>query len=177
LLGMTAMAISTLIFKSRGALLLRLWIRGGCLLSAIALFLLFWGGLRSPTWSLEANVLLLGTANGGFAVAAIGAMMVLASAGQQKREGIRMGLWGAAQAIAFALGGFLGAVAVDVTRYWFNDPAISYGLVFAGEGALFLVAASLAKHIHIANWVGEQQDPLPSFGDIALTEVEERGMR
>ncbi len=177
LLGMTAMAISTLIFKSRGALLLRLWIRGGCLLSAVALFLLFWGGLRSPTWSLEANVLLLGTANGGFAVAAIGAMMVLASAGQQKREGIRMGLWGAAQAIAFALGGFLGAVAVDVTRYWFNDPAISYGLVFAGEGALFLVAASLAKHIHIANWVGEQQDPLPSFGDIALTEVEERGMR
>ncbi|GIS01802.1 MAG: hypothetical protein CM15mP103_03530 [Gammaproteobacteria bacterium] len=70
-------------------------------------FLLCWGGLTSPTWSLEANVFLLGTANGGFAVAAIGAMMVLASAGQQKREGIRMGLWGAAQAIAFALGAFL----------------------------------------------------------------------
>jgi BCD family chlorophyll transporter-like MFS transporter len=59
---------------------LRLWIRGGCLLSAVALFLLCWGGLTSPTWSLEANVFLLGTANGGFAVAAIGAMMVLASA-------------------------------------------------------------------------------------------------
>ena len=98
----------------------------------------------------------LGTANGGFAVAAIGAMMVLASSGQQKREGIRMGLWGAAQAIAFALGGFLGTVAVDVTRYWLNDPAISYGLVFACEGDLFLVAASLARHIHIANWEGAQ---------------------
>ena len=177
LLGMAAMAISTLVFKSRGAVLLRFWIRGGCLLSAVALFLLCWGGLTSPTWSLEANVFLLGTANGGFAVAAIGAMMVLASAGQQKREGIRMGLWGAAQAIAFALGGFLGTVAVDVTRYWLNDPAISYGLVFACEGVLFLVAASLARHIHIANWAGGQRDQLPSFGDIALAEAGEGGIR
>ena len=177
LLGMAAMAISTLLFKSKGAVLLRFWIRGGCLLSAVALFLLCWGGLTSPTWSLEANVFLLGTANGGFAVAAIGAMMVLASAGQQKREGIRMGLWGAAQAIAFALGGFLGTVAVDVTRYWLNDPAISYGLVFACEGVLFLVAASLARHIHIANWGGGQRDHLPSFGDIALAEAGEGGMR
>ena len=177
LLGMVAMAFSTLLFKSKGAVLLRFWIRGGCLLSAVALFLLCWGGLTSPTWSLEANVFLLGTANGGFAVAAIGTMMVLASAGQQKREGIRMGLWGAAQAIAFALGGFLGTVAVDVTRYWLNDPAISYGLVFACEGALFLVAASLARHIHIANWGGGQRDHLPSFGDIALAEAGEGGMR
>ena len=177
LLGMAAMAISTLLFKSRGAALLRLWIRGGCLLSAVALFLLCWGGLSSPTWSLEANVFLLGTANGGFAVAAIGAMMVLASAGQEKREGIRMGLWGAAQAIAFALGGFLGTVAVDVTRYWLNDPAISYGLVFACEGVLFVIAASLARHIHIDNWGNEQQNQLPSFGDIALAEAGEGGMR
>ena len=177
LLGMAAMAISTLLFKSKGAALLRLWIRGGCLLSAVALFLLCWGGLTSPTWSLEANVFLLGTANGGFAVAAIGAMMVLASAGQQKREGIRMGLWGAAQAIAFALGGFLGTVAVDVTRYWLDDPAISYGLVFACEGVLFLVAASLARHIHIANWGSGQRDRVPSFGDIALAEAGEGGIR
>lgn len=63
-----------------------------------------------------------------------------------------MGLWGAAQAIAFALGGFLGTVAVDVSRYWLDTPAISYGLVFACEGALFMVAASLARHIHIESW-------------------------
>ena len=177
LLGMAAMAISTSLFKSKGAALLRLWIRGGCLLSAVALFLLCWGGLTSPTWPLEANVFLLGTANGGFAVAAIGAMMVLASAGQQKREGIRMGLWGAAQAIAFALGGFLGTVAVDVTRYWLDDPAISYGLVFACEGVLFLVAASLARHVHITNWGSGQRDHAPSFGNIALAEAGEGGIR
>jgi MFS transporter, BCD family, chlorophyll transporter len=177
LLGMAAMAISTLLHKARGARLLRIWISGGCLLSAVALFLLCWGGLTSSSWPLEANVFLLGTANGGFAVAAIGAMMVLASAGQEKREGIRMGLWGAAQAIAFALGGFLGTVAVDITRLWLDDPAVSYGLVFACEGVLFLVAASLARHIHIANWGARTENPLPTFGDIALAEAGEGGMR
>lgn len=177
LLGMVLMALSTQLLKLHGAMLLRLWIRGGCVLSAVALFLLCWGGLTSPSWPLEANVFLLGTANGGFAVAAIASMMVLASAGQQKREGIRMGLWGAAQAIAFALGGFMGTVAVDATRYWFNDPAISYGLVFACEGVLFLVAASLARHIHIANWAVGQHGQLPSLGDIALAEAGEGGMR
>ena len=110
-------------------------------------------------------------------VAAIGAMMVLASAGQQKREGIRMGLWGAAQAIAFALGGFLGTVAVDLTRYWLDEPAISYGLVFACEGFLFLIAASLARHIHIANWGLSNEPVAPSFGDIALAEAGEGGIR
>ena len=170
LLGMAAMAISTLLFKSRGAALLRLWIRGGCLLSAIALFMLCWGGLNHTGWPLEANVFLLGTATGGFAVAAIGAMMVLASSDQQQREGIRMGLWGAAQAIAFALGGFLGTVAVDVTRFWLSEPAIAYGLVFVCEGLLFIVAASLARHIHIADW-GSKDTALPSFGDIALAET------
>lgn len=171
LLGMAAMAGSTLLFKSRGAALLRLWIRGGCLLSAIALFMLCWGGLTSRAWPLEANVFLLGTANGGFAVAAIGAMMVLASAGQGKREGIRMGLWGAAQAIAFALGGFLGSVAVDITRHWLHEPAIAYGLVFVSEGILFVVAANLARHIHIANWGAERNTSAPSFGEIALAEA------
>ena len=177
LLGMAAMAVSTLLFKSRGALLLQLWIRGGCWLSAVALFLLCWGGLNRTGWPLEANVFLLGTANGGFAVAAIGGMMVLASQGAEKREGIRMGLWGASQAIAFALGGFLGTVAVDVTRYWLETPAISYGLVFACEGILFLVAASLARHIHIASWGGGHRSDAPSFGDIALAEVGDGGMR
>ena len=88
-----------------------------------------------------------------------------------------MGLWGAAQAIAFALGGFLGTVAVDVTRYWLDTPAISYGLVFVCEGILFIVAASLARHIHITSWGGHYGSNAPSFGDIALAEAGDGGMR
>ena len=59
----------------------------------------------------------LGVANGAFAVAAIGSMMGLAGTGREAREGVRMGLWGAAQAIAFGLGGFSGTVAADLARH------------------------------------------------------------
>ena len=126
---------------------MRLWTVGGCLASALALFALVVGGLVGPDWPLRANVFALGVANGAFAVAAIGSMMGLAAAGRAKREGVRMGLWGAAQAIAFGLGGFLGAASVDLTRLVWDSPATAYGLVFAGEAVMFVVAACLAARI------------------------------
>ena len=104
LLGMFAMAVSTYAFKSRTRHVLHLWIRGGCLVSAIALTLLAFGGMTSTNWPINLNVFVLGVANGSFAVAAIGGMMMLAGQGRKQRDGLRMGLWGAAQAISFAMG-------------------------------------------------------------------------
>ena len=65
-------------------------------------------GFVGPAWPLRPTVFALGVANGAFAVAAIGSMMGLAGEGREAREGVRMGLWGAAQAIAFGLGGLRG---------------------------------------------------------------------
>jgi BCD family chlorophyll transporter-like MFS transporter len=122
---------------------LRLWTIGGCLASALALMALALGGL-SPGWPLRANVFALGMANGAFAVAAIGSMMSLASTGAKGREGVRMGLWGAAQAIAFGVGGFIGTVASDLAHALIGSPALAYACVFAAEGLLFVGAARLA---------------------------------
>jgi BCD family chlorophyll transporter-like MFS transporter len=63
-------------------------------------------------WPLMPAVVALGFFNGMFAVAAIGSMMALAGEGRGRREGTRMGLWGAAQAIAAGFGGLVGAGAV-----------------------------------------------------------------
>ncbi|MDF1748255.1 MAG: PucC family protein, partial [Alphaproteobacteria bacterium] len=93
---------------------------------------------------------------GAFAVAAIGSMMKLAGYGRPGREGIRMGVWGAAQAIAFGLGGFMGTVLVDLSRGLFHDPALAYGSVFAFEGLLFLVSALLAARIHVPDRPAER---------------------
>ena len=57
-----------------------------------------------PAWPLRGSVIALGVANGVFAVAAIGSMMALAGQGEPGSAGVRMGLWGAAQALGFALG-------------------------------------------------------------------------
>jgi BCD family chlorophyll transporter-like MFS transporter len=122
---------------------LRAWTVCGCVASAIALLALAAGGL-TPGWPLRANVFLLGVSNGAFAVAAIGSMMSLAGAGASGREGVRMGLWGSAQAIGFAVGGFTGTVASDLAHALIGSSALAYASVFAAEGLLFVWAAHLA---------------------------------
>jgi BCD family chlorophyll transporter-like MFS transporter len=67
-----------------------------------------------------------------------------ALAGAQHGGMLRVGLWGAAQAIAFGSGGFSGAAAADLMRALLADPAAAYCVVFAAEGAVFLLAARLA---------------------------------
>lgn len=123
---------------------LRTWSIGGCIVSALALFGLSGGAFMGPGWPLSLNVFLLGLANGAFAVAAIGSMMELATQGGARKEGVRMGLWGAAQGVAFGLGGFIGTVAADVARGILTSPVSAYACVFAAEAALFLVSAILA---------------------------------
>jgi BCD family chlorophyll transporter-like MFS transporter len=123
---------------------LRTWTIGGCLVSAVALASLAAAGWTGPAWPLRASVFVLGAANGAFAVAAIGSMMTLAGAGRESREGVRMGLWGAAQALAFGLGGFLGTAASDLARCLVAAPGSAYASVFAAEALLFLISARLA---------------------------------
>ena len=170
LLGMAAVAASGSLFSRHGVRLLRGWTVGGCLASAMVLLALASGGLRADTWNLSMNVFALGFANGAFAVAAIAAMMTLASAGESGREGLRMGLWGASQAIAFALGAFLGTVAVDVCRIWIDVPAHAYGLVFTSEALMFLAAAWLGRGIGKSE-EHDLPERAPAFGDIAVHEV------
>lgn len=123
------------------------WTVGGCIASGAVLLALSLAGLVGHGWPLRATVFTLGVANGAFAVAAIGSMMALVNNGRAAREGVRMGLWGAAQAIAFGLGGLLGTLAVDLMRWAFAAPTSAYAVVFAGEAMLFFLAAVLALRV------------------------------
>lgn len=122
---------------------LRGWTVAGCLGSAAALVALVTAGRSGDILPLKAAVFALGFANGAYAVAAIGSMMGLASSGRSRREGMRMGIWGASQAIAFGLGGFLGTAAVDGLRTVFADPLSAYAIVFLFEAGLFVFSAFL----------------------------------
>ncbi len=160
LIGMIATAIiGTTIGKSRAGFM-RLWTIAGCIASSIALAALAIGATIGATWPIQANVFGLGLANGAFAVAAIGSMMTLASAGAPSREGIKMGLWGASQAVAFGLGGFIGAASIDITRQILAETGTAFALVFGTEGALFLVAAILAARVGTTD---QDDRTLPAF--------------
>ncbi|GGK55082.1 BCD family MFS transporter [Salinarimonas ramus] len=139
-------------FREGGRSRLHLWAIGGCLISAAALAGLAFGGALGAAsfgavWPLHANVAVLGFGNGVFAVAAIGSMMRLAREGAANREGTRVGLWGAAQGVAFGLGGLVGTIAVDVGRLVLDGTAEAYAGVFLGEAVLFIVSAVLAARV------------------------------
>lgn len=144
LLGMIVTGVGGSAFTGKRPDGLRAWVIGGCLLSAVGLGTLALAAVSGPPWPLGANVFVLGFGNGVFAVAAIGAMMGLAGAGETTREGVRMGVWGASQAIAFGLGGLSGAVGVDLSRRMLGNDGAAFQLVFALEAAAFVLAALLA---------------------------------
>ena len=123
---------------------LRAWVVGGCLGSAAALAALALApGLGMPLVPL---VVAMGLFNGIFAVSALGSMMQLAGEGRSAREGTRMGLWGASQAIAAGFGGLLGATLADLLRTLASD-ATAFGLTFSLEAGLFLASAFVAARV------------------------------
>jgi MFS transporter, BCD family, chlorophyll transporter len=126
---------------------LRAWVVLGCLGSAAALFGLAAAGQVAGGGEVLVPLTVgLGLFNGVFAVAAIGSMMALAGQGRREREGTRMGLWGASQAMAAGFGGLFGAAAVDLMRQ-ITDTASAFAWVFAIEAGLFIGAALMATQI------------------------------
>jgi len=149
LLGMLLVALFCSVIGGKRLGSLRLWTVGGCIASAVALFVIGMAGvLRPTTFPLSIAVFMLGLANGAFAVAAIGSMMDLVGKGMKKREGLRMGLWGAAQAIAFGLAGIGATGLVDVAKWFTGDAHAAYGFVFVIQAVLFLIAAKLALGVY-----------------------------
>ncbi|WP_434612620.1 BCD family MFS transporter [Tabrizicola sp. M-4] len=123
---------------------LRMWVMAGCMGSALSLLAI--AGLGQTGGALMPAVVALGFFNGMFAVAAIGTMMALAGQGRDAREGTRMGLWGAAQALAAGFGGLVGAAAADALRL-VMPVQDAFGAVFAAEAGLFVLSALIAARV------------------------------
>jgi BCD family chlorophyll transporter-like MFS transporter len=162
LLGMILVGVLGARFGDRKSLWMRRWTIGGCVGSAAALGGLGAASVVGPAWPLAPTVFVLGFANGVFAVSAIGSMMGLAGAGRESGEGVRMGVWGAAQAGAFAIGGFLGAVGVSSLRGVFHQPGPAFLLVFCVEALVFLISALLAGGLGAP--AAAKQDDRPLVG-------------
>ncbi len=144
LIGMLLSGAGGSLYARRFGQNLKLWIMLGCFGSAIMLAGLSVAATTGPAWPLKANIFGLGVANGVFAVAAVGAMLGLASDGENAGEGARLGIWGASQAIAFGAGGLIGAVIVDQLRSRMGQDGIAFQTVFAVEAVMFVLAAVVA---------------------------------
>jgi BCD family chlorophyll transporter-like MFS transporter len=160
LAGMILVGAASTMFSRSRLLSLRSWTVVGCIGSALALVGLVAAANVGPGWPLKPSVFALGFCNGVFAVAAIGSMFSLANAGGKSREGVRMGLFGASQAIAFGIGGFGGTVLADASRLVLGSPVMAYATVFAVESLFFVAAAILASAMGKPEGFGEAANPL-----------------
>jgi BCD family chlorophyll transporter-like MFS transporter len=163
LAGMVMVAIIGSAFGGRFAHTLRAWTVGGCLFAAAVLLVLAAGPAMGPDFPLAAAFFALGLGNGIFAAAAIASMMQMVGQGHEKREGTRMGMWGAAQAVAFGIGGLAGAAAVDVARLLLGAPDAAYAAVFIIDALVFVAAALLAARIG-------RPRPAPGYGPMLPAE-------
>ncbi len=172
LAGMVMVGLVSTLFSRHKAATTRFWTVGGCIASALALAGLVTSAIVGMGFPFRPNVFLLGLANGAFAAAAIGAMMRLVNEGNPSRAGIRMGLWGAAQGIAFGAGGLIGALAADIARFFITSQVAAYAVVFAAEGVLFLVSAVLADRVarqsRLARGIAEPPPKEPDMSGLAL---------
>ena len=168
LAGMILVAVAgTLLRRSRlGSL--GLWMTGGCLASGAALLGIAGIGLAGAAKLLAPLLFCLGAANGAYAIAAIGSMMQLVGKGGPAREGVRMGLWGAAQAVAFGCGGLLATVLSDVARHTIAAGVAAYAVVFLCQAIVFFYAAALAGSL------GRLATPRRRSASFAMPSVERR---
>jgi BCD family chlorophyll transporter-like MFS transporter len=167
LLGMMIVGLVCTRWSHRHIGSVRLWTIGGCVGSGLSLLTLAVAGVVGPGWPIPATVFTLGLANGCYAVGAIGSMMGLVGSGRRAREGIRMGLWGAAQAVAFAISGIAATLLVDVTRSLSGSVPFAYGLVFVLEALLFLFASRLAASVSVADADARRAAPAGALAPVS----------
>ncbi|WP_373060388.1 BCD family MFS transporter [Gemmatimonas sp.] len=139
LIGMIATAV---LATRRGQL--RHWAAAGCLASAVTYVALAASPVLGDERMFTAIVMMLGLANGVFAIGAIGSMMALTGDKTDGRAGLRLGVFGAAQALAYATGTMAGAIGVDTAKAVLDSPLRGYLAVFSAEAMLFAASAFLA---------------------------------
>lgn len=118
---------------------LRAWAIIGCGVSAAGLM-----GLAAGL-SIVPFTVVLGLGNGLFVVGAVGSMMRIA-AEREGATGTRMGVFGAAQAVAAGIAGLIATGIVDVARLAMPIET-AYGTVFILEAFLFVAAALVAARL------------------------------
>jgi BCD family chlorophyll transporter-like MFS transporter len=148
------------------------WMSAGCLIAALGMTGLSLAALLyAQNIKLPINLVLtvLGVGDGIFSIAAISTMMRLSTSAEIStvvdsshiKPGIRMGLWGGAQAVAFGLGGIVGTGASDLSLRLVGNPSVAYACVFSLEAAMFLIAAYVAWRVKSLYQVSPKEEVTP----------------
>ncbi len=121
-------------------------VRVGLLLGVLSFILLILSGALALTTGFLVLVFVLGVSTGLSASGMLSAVIDFTTA---ERAGLMMGVWGVAHNLGQAAGSLISGVVVDLVQLLQGDALTAYGLVFALEAGLLLVALWLLNGVKI----------------------------
>ncbi|NMG08864.1 BCD family MFS transporter [Brasilonema sp. UFV-L1] len=134
--------------------------RLGCLLVAFCAALLGISGFSANPALLKLALLLFGLATGILTTAAVTLMLDLTAA---ETAGTFIGAWGLAQSIARGSAVAIGGAVLDVSRKLLPNLVLAYGVVFALETALLLLAIWFLNRINVREFQTNAKQAIASI--------------
>ncbi|MBO0351688.1 BCD family MFS transporter [Phormidium pseudopriestleyi FRX01] len=129
----------------------------GCVCAAVCLGLIIMAGFTEKPEMLMGSLLLYGLASGIITTGAISLMLDLTAA---ETAGTFIGAWGLAQAIARGLSTVSGGAVLDLGRFLFGIPVLSYSLVFATQAVGMILAVVLLRRVNIHEFRENAKDAI-----------------
>lgn len=135
-------------------------IRLGCMLVALCAGLLGISGFSANPALLKLGLVLFGLATGILTTAAITLMLDLTA---PETSGTFIGAWGLAQSLARGTAVFAGGAILDVGRNLLPNLVLAYGLVFALEAALMLLAIWFLNRVNVREFQTNAKQAIASI--------------
>jgi MFS transporter, BCD family, chlorophyll transporter len=118
----------------------------GCILVAGCFGLIILAGFTQQPKMLQLAIVLFGITAGIATVGGISLMLDLTAA---KTAGTFIGAWGLAQAMSRGLATLIGGIVLDIGKGIFNEPLISYGLVFTMQALVMILAILILERVDV----------------------------
>jgi BCD family chlorophyll transporter-like MFS transporter len=135
-------------------------IRLGCMLVALCAGLLGISGFSGNPALLKLALVLFGLATGILTTAAVTLMLDLTA---PETSGTFIGAWGLAQSLARGTAVFAGGAILDVGRKLLPNLVLAYGLVFALEAALMLLAIWFLNRLNVREFQTNAKQAIASI--------------
>jgi BCD family chlorophyll transporter-like MFS transporter len=135
-------------------------IRLGCMLVALCAGLLGISGFSANPALLKLALVLFGLATGILTTAAVTLMLDLTA---PETSGTFIGAWGLAQSLARGMAVFAGGAILDVGRKLLPNLLLAYGLVFALEAALLLLALWFLNRLNVREFQTNAKQAIASI--------------
>ncbi|RAM53465.1 MAG: MFS transporter [Hapalosiphonaceae cyanobacterium JJU2] len=138
----------------------------GCIAVAVSLIIILLAGTTANPKFLQWSLILFGFASGVTTTGALSLMLDLTAA---ETAGTFIGAWGLAQAMARALATVSGGAVLNLGKSLLTTPLLAYGLVFATQAVVILLAVSLLTRVNVTEF---QQNAKQAIASILESELD-----